>query len=270
MVKFRSLIAPLFVPANRPDRFQKADQSGADAIILDLEDAVAPADKDNARKALLAHAGSFQRPIIVRINGTDTPFHDADLAVFRDIADATLMLPKTESLNDIASVTERLGANIPVIALIETARGLAHLPDILTSPHVVMAAFGSVDFSLDIGCAHERLPLLAARSEIVWRSRAADLRPPLDGVTTDLQDMQQLDTDARHSLEMGFGGKMAVHPKQIAGIRQAFQPDEQACAWARKVLAAAPTGEAVQIDGKMIDRPVIEQARRILARMRTR
>jgi citrate lyase subunit beta/citryl-CoA lyase len=175
------------------------------------------------------------------------------------------MLPKVESASSIAMVSARLGTVIPIIALIETAKGLAHLSEIADMAGVAILAFGSVDFSLDIGCHHEQQPLLAARSEIVWRSRAADLAAPLDGVTAMLDDAEMLDADARHAVALGFGGKLAIHPKQIAPIRNAFAPSEQAILWARAVLAAASSGNAVRVEGEMVDRPVIERARRILS-----
>jgi citrate lyase subunit beta/citryl-CoA lyase len=269
MVDFRPPVAPLFVPASRPDRFHKADQSGADAIILDLEDAVAPADKERARDAIIAHIAGLKSTVIVRINAPDTPWHLADVDALSRFDGTTLMLPKVERPEDIAFVVRRIGRDPPVIALVETARGLARLSEILVMENVVMAAFGSVDFSLDLGCAHERLPLLTARSEIVWRSRAAGRLAPLDGVTTDLNDAGFLDADARHAVELGFGGKLAIHPKQARPILAAFQPNDEACAWARRILASAPTDEAVRIDGEMIDRPVIERARKILERVRS-
>jgi citrate lyase subunit beta/citryl-CoA lyase len=263
VVDFVLPVAPLFVPASRPDRFRKAAASGADAVILDLEDAIAPEDKERAREAVVEHAAGLGLPVIVRVNAVDTPWHDADIAALVRLEGVALMLPKTERPQDIAAVVRRIGRDCPIIALIETAAGLSRLHDILPSNGVVMAAFGSVDFSVDIGCAHERLPLLTARGEIVWRSRAAGRAAPLDGVTTALDDEMSLEADLKHATEMGFGGKLAIHPKQIDAIHHAFTPDDGTVAWARKVLEASSSGSAARLEGEMIDRPVVERARRI-------
>ncbi|MEK1933608.1 MAG: CoA ester lyase [Pararhizobium sp.] len=266
MVDFLPPVAPLFVPASRPDRFHKADQSGADAIILDLEDAVAPADKEGARDAVVAHVAGLKSAVIVRINARGTPWHEADLDALAGLNDVTIMLSKAERPEEITNAVLRIGRRIPVIALVETAVGLARLPDLLSTDNVVMAAFGSVDFSLDLGCAHERLALLGARSEIVWRSRAARRAAPLDGVTTDLTNPEVIEDDARHAAALGFGGKLAIHPKQVEAIRQAYRPDERTVAWARNIVSKTASGEAIQVNGEMVDRPVIERARLILSR----
>lgn len=163
-------------------------------------------------------------------------------------------------------MTRRVARDVSIIALVESAVGLANLPAVLASSGVVAVAFGSVDFSLDLGCAHDRLTLLAARSEIVWRSRAASRAAPIDGVTTDLSNLDITEDDARHAMKMGFGGKMAIHPRQIEPIGNAFRPSENEIAWARDIVGAASSGEAIKVNGEMVDRPVIERARRMLRR----
>ncbi|CAN7599036.1 HpcH/HpaI aldolase/citrate lyase family protein [Pararhizobium sp. LjRoot238] len=266
MVDFRPPVAPLFVPASRPDRFHKADESGADAIILDLEDAVAPTDKERARDAVIGHLAGLKSPVIVRINASGTPWHEGDLEALTGLKDVTIMLPKAERPEEITNAVLRIGRSVPVIALIETAVGLARLPDLLSVENVVMAAFGSVDFSLDLGCAHERMALLNARSEIVWRSRAARRAAPLDGVTTDLSNPEMTKDDVRHAAALGFGGKLAIHPKQVEQIRQAYRPDEQTVTWACNIVSKTASGEAIQVNGEMVDRPVMARARLILSR----
>jgi citrate lyase subunit beta/citryl-CoA lyase len=258
-------VAPLFVPGSRPDRFTKAAASGADAVIIDLEDAVTPADKEMARKAVLDHASGLQAPFIVRINARGTPWYDADTKAIRSLDIAAVMLPKAESAADFVDLSARLGHHTAIIALVETAAGLANLPGILQAPNVALVAFGSIDFALDLGCAHESHALLAARSEIVWRSRAAKCGPPLEGVTTDLNSPDVVKADASYAAALGFGGKMAIHPRQVDPIRRAFAPDKTIIAWAQRVMATAASGAARQVDGHMIDRPIIERARRILA-----
>lgn len=266
MVSFVTPVAPLFVPGSRPERFAKADGSGADTVILDLEDAVAPTDKDQAREAVVAHAAALKSRIVVRVNAIGTPWHAADIDAVRDLGYLSVMLPKAERPDDIAGMARRIGRDVAVVALVESAAGLANLPDILTASGVVAVAFGSIDFALDLGCAHDRTTLLPARSEIVWRSRAADRAPPIDGITADLGRPDVTEDDARHAAMMGFGGKMAIHPKQIEPIGRAFRPSEKEIAWAQEIVAAASNGGAVQVKGEMVDRPVTERARRILDR----
>ena len=269
MVDFAAPVAPLFVPGSRPDRFEKAEASGADAVVFDLEDAVAAADKDLARNAVIAHLRKVKSQPIVRINAVGTPWHQDDVRALSSFGGVAFMLPKAERAEDVASVVRETGTSTSVIALVETAFGLSRLSEILETSNVVMAAFGSVDFSLDIGSAHSQRALLAARSELVWRSRAARRLAPLDGVTTDLDDPTVLEGDLAHSVELGFGGKMAVHPRQVPAIRAAFLPSEEVILWAREVLEASAGGAAVRVCGQMVDLPVLEKARRILARATT-
>ena len=170
-------VAPLFVPANRSDRFGKAAASAADAIILDLEEAVAPEDKVGARAALTT--GFTAKPVIVRINAAGTRWHGDDLRAVAGLACAAVMVPKAER----ADVLSALALSRPIIALIETAQGIAHARAIAGTPGVGRLAFGSVDYAADLGCAHAREALASARAELVLASRLAGIPPPLDGVT---------------------------------------------------------------------------------------
>lgn len=269
MVGFRPLQAPLFVPATRPDRFRKAAESGADAIIVDLEDAVSPAEKDSAR-AGLAHGAldGLPVPVFLRINGRGTTWHGSDLGAVLTLPIAGIVLPKCESSGDLKLLAQRTGREIPVVALVETAVGITELRYIAQGPNVVQFAFGSVDFALDIGADHIRDALAFARSQIVMMSRVCGMPAPLDGVTVAVQDQPLLQDDCRYSVSMGFGGKMAIHPAQVATIRTAFSPSEAELAWARRVLEAekAAKGAAIQVDGMMIDLPVCERARQLLSR----
>lgn len=255
----REFVVPLFVPGNRPERFEKAAASGADAIILDLEDAVAADAKDAARAAV--HAGFTGLPVFLRINGAGTPWHVADLATAQTSPFAGIVVPKAE-LGDLAALAEK--SRLPVLALIETAQGLADARRIAALPGVEQLVFGSIDFCADLGCAHTREALLAARSELVLASRLAGLAAPVDGVTTGIEDAELIAGDARHALELGFGAKLAIHPRQIEPIRSGFRPDETEIAWARKVLASGEGAAAV--DGAMVDEPVRIRARAVLAR----
>jgi len=251
---------PLFVPGDRPERFAKAALSGADAVIFDLEDAVAPAAKAGARAALKDPILPGGILTIVRVNGRFTSFHAEDLAAITGLGLAAIMLPKSETAEDIQSVAASL-PGIKVIALIETARGLANARTIAC--HAQQLAFGSIDYCADLGLAHVRDALLSARSELVLASRLAGLPPPIDGVTTSIQDAALIEEDARYASQLGFGGKLCIHPAQIPAAKRGFAPTEADIAWAQKILAAGDDG-AVSVDGAMVDAPVRLRAQRIL------
>lgn len=246
--------APLFVPANRPERFAKAAASGADAVILDLEDAVAAEAKDAARDALRLIEGI---PVLVRINAIGSRWHEADLAAVRALKPAAVILPKAEAAG--------LDLGLPVIALIETARGMAEARQI--APQVARIAFGSIDYCAELGCAHLREVLLPARSELVLASRLAGIAAPIDGVTTALDDVAVTAGDAAHARDLGMTGKLCIHPRQIEPVLGAFRPSEAELDWARRVLASGDG--AAQIDGAMVDEPVRIRARALLARAAT-
>lgn len=254
-------VVPLFVPADRPERFEKAAAAGADAVILDLEDAVAAAAKDAARNALRSDFASV--PVLVRVNALGTPWHAADMAALAGHRFAGVMVPKAEAGEAFTGLCK--AAPAPVIALVESARGLADARRIAETANVARIAFGSIDFCADLGCAHMREALLAARSELVLASRLADLPPPIDGVTTAIDDADAISADARHGRDLGFGGKLAIHPRQIAPIRSGFVPDAAEIAWAYKVLASGDG--AASVEGAMVDEPVRIRARAILGRL---
>ncbi len=257
-------VAPLFVPGDRPDLFAKAAASGADAIIIDLEDAIAPQSKESARKAACRHDISSV-PVILRINGAGTAWHADDLAALSAADIAAVMLPKAETSESIAAMSRALGRPLPVIALIESAKGLGSLVQVLTAPHIAAIAFGSLDYSVDLDCSPDWDSLVAARSEIVLRSRLAGLPGPLDGVTTNLTDQEITEQDAARARRLGFRGKLAIHPRQIGPILTAMSPTPDEIAWAKKVLTSVNDAALVAVDGDMVDAPVIARARRILA-----
>lgn len=261
----RSSITLLFVPGDRPERYAKAAASGADAIIIDLEDAVAPASKAQARAAL-CRPGALPAgiDIFVRVNAANTPWHHEDLAAIAPLPLSGIMLAKSESPHDVGQASEA-AAGKPVIALLETALGLSMAREIAASTCVRRLAFGSIDYCTDIGAAHLREALQAARSEIVLASRLASLLPPLDGVTTLLDDAMLLEEDARYALNLGFGGKLCIHPCQIAPVRNGFAPTPEELAWAQRIAAVGEHG-AVSVDGAMVDAPVRARARQILQR----
>ena len=259
---------PLFVPADRPDRLAKAIELACDAVIVDLEDAVAPADRLSARMALTGNEGLLRRagvPVFVRVNGVGSPWHEEDVAACSRLPIAGVMLPKSES----GAALDELRAGLPgfrLVALVETAAGLAGLRQWACKADRV--AFGAIDYSADIGCVEDRTALLGARQEIVLASRLAGLPAPIDGVTTAVRDADLVRSDAEHAMRLGFGGKLLIHPDQIAPALEGFAPSGKQRQWAERILAAGHGG-ATSIDGEMIDAPVLAKARNILARVRT-
>lgn len=262
----RLTIAPIFVPATRPERFVKAAQSGADAIIVDLEDAVSAVDKDIARDAL---SQSDLPPIvrILRINAVGTSWHEKDLAAAARLPFDAVMLPKSETEGDIASVRAAIGVGKPIIALVETALGVAQAATLARCEGVERLAFGSVDFCADLGCANEWDALLHARSTIVLASRLGGIAAPIDGVTLELNDETKAREDARRASALGFSGKLCIHPKQVGPVLEGFAPTADEISWAERVTGAGDQG-AVSIDGIMVDPPVLRRAEQIVARAR--
>lgn len=257
-----AVVAPLFVPANRLDRLDKAAASGADALIVDLEDAVAETQKEAARQALAAIALPAL-PVILRVNAAGTRWHADDLAMAAGKGFAAIMLPKAEDPAEIADVRRATGSGI--VALVETARGVDVLDRIAGAPGVRRLAFGSVDFAADLGCAHEPESLLFARSRIVLASRLAGIAAPLDGVTLAVADEAAAEADARRAMTLGFSGKLCIHPRQVGPVLRGFSPSPAELSWADKVLSASTEG-AVALEGTMIDAPVRRRAEQIRRR----
>lgn len=259
MVALDTLRSLLFVPANRPERYAKAAAAGADAVILDLEDAV-PADaKHDARDALVT--GFSQRPLLLRVNADRTPWHDADIEVAQTLPFDAIILPKSEDATAVARFASEVKK--PVIALIESAMGLGNAREIARAEGVVRLAFGSVDFCADLGCMHQRDVLLPARFELVMASRLAGIAAPIDGVTMEMRAAEAAASDAAHARALGMGGKLCIHPAQIEPVMTAFRPSEAELEWARKVLASGDG--AISVDGEMVDEPVRIRARAIVA-----
>ena len=253
----------LFVPGDRPDRFDKAVASGAHQVILDLEDAVAPGAKEGARRAVAAWAGRGEA--VVRINGADTPWFADDLELARRSGLKKLMIPKAEPAA-IKAVADACGAGMEVVALVESVAGVMQLRETCAMGGHLRLAFGNLDFALDAGMQEEARELDPIRLQLVLESRFARLSPPLDGVHPDIADAAGLAAQARRARNLGFGGKLCIHPAQVAVVNDAFRPAADELSWARRVLSAAEAagGGAISVDGKMVDRPVLERARAIL------
>lgn len=258
----------LFVPGDRPERFARALAAGADAVVLDLEDAVAPGKKAAAREAVSAQLSS-PVPVFVRINGVGTEWIADDLDAIAGPGLAGVMLPKTASPDDLGHVGRAL-PGVPLLPLIETAAGVLRAPDIASHPGVVRLAFGSIDFQVETGIQGDDAELLYARSRLVLASAAAGIAPPVDGVTTSTGDAALVLNDARRALRLGFGGKLCIHPMQVAPVHEGFRPAADELQWARGVLAAVAAGGdgAISYQGRMVDRPVVQRAKQILARDR--
>ncbi|MGH8807420.1 MAG: HpcH/HpaI aldolase/citrate lyase family protein [Noviherbaspirillum sp.] len=256
----------LFVPGNRPERFAKACASGAGAVIVDLEDAVAPADKPAARAAV-ATALSAAQPMLVRINSAGTEWFRDDVEMCRADGVAGIVLPKAESVEDIGYVSARVGADKAILPLIETAQGIWNAHALTRCAQVQRLLFGSIDLQSDLGIGGEGEELLYFRSQLVLVSRLAGIAPPVDGVTTAIDDVQRLRDDALRARKLGFGGKLCIHPNQVGTVNVCFRPGEEEVRWAARVVeaAAASGGAAVAVDGKMVDKPVLLRAQAMLA-----
>lgn len=264
----------LFVPGDRPERFAKALASGADAVVLDLEDAVAPAAKPAARaavaQALAAWHEDQRRRCIVRINEPGSAWFEQDLAALTEAGVTALMWPKAESAAAWAEVHRRWPA-LALLPLIETARGLQAVEALAAAPGVQRLVFGTIDFALDMGLAGPlagSLGLDAAAARIALAARLAGLPPPVAGVTPAITDDAALQAELQRAMAHGFGAKLCIHPRQVAAVHALLAPSAEELAWAGRVMAAleqaGSAAGALQVDGRMVDKPLIERARRWL------
>lgn len=257
----------LFVPANRPDRFSKAVNSGANAVIIDLEDAVGADDKSKGRDALTnwldsAEGKASPVPILVRVNCVKSGCFTEDLRACRRPEVSGMLLPKAERVDDVASASPRA----PIFPIIETALGYSRLAELAGGPRVQRLLFGAIDFKHDMGIDGDREELLFFRSQMVLVSKLAGILSPVDGVTTEIDDLAKIESDAAYTKRLGFGGKLCIHPNQVPIVNRVFVPSENELKWANRVLAAAESarGGAVALDGRLIDRPMVLTAKRII------
>ncbi|MCE7482028.1 CoA ester lyase [Microbacterium profundi] len=263
----RSACTFLFVPGDRPDRFAKAQSSGADVVIVDLEDAVAPAAKPAARAALVEALRAGEE-LAVRVSADGSSDLEADLASLAAApAPLAVVVAKAESAVALARIGV-LGA--PIIALVESAAGLVRAGELARAPGVVRLAFGALDYTLDLDSAMDPVLIDHARVELVVQSRAAGIAAPLDTPTTDFTRLDIVKADARRARDLGMAGKLCIHPSQVAPIAAAFLPTPEEVERARRVLATAVNDGAMADSGSMIDRPVAGRARRIVERAESR
>lgn len=260
----------LFVPATRPERIAKALASGADRVIVDLEDAVEEAAKEQARQNLHHFLG--ERPdtrILVRVNAPGHWAHHEDLALcHRHAGVIGILLPKAETPEQVARAHATGKAVLPII---ESAGGLVALAQLAAAKGVERLSFGSLDLGLDLNLRTDSdaaVQVLGhARYAVLLHSRAAGLAAPLDGVYPNIQDMDGLYQHVQFARDMGFGGALCIHPSQVDVIHRALQPSAAELQWARRVLAGAAGGAGVfKLDGQMVDAPVILRARALVAR----
>jgi len=276
----------LFAPGSNPRVVAKALASTADAVVLDLEDAVPLDAKEQARAQVAEAVASADRPVFVRINALSTPFAFADVAAVVPAGAAGIVLPMTSSATDVAVLDwllrqhERDSPARPqrtdgteIMPLIETGAGIAEAPAISRAcSRVRRLAFGAADFTVDMGMewTRDEDELLPHRSRLVLASRTAGLEPPIDSAWVDLDDSEGMDASARRARRDGFQGKLCIHPTQVAAVVRAYTPGAEAVAHAERVLAAFAEAEsqgvaALRVDGKLVDYPIVEAARQTVA-----
>lgn len=271
MMRAGPAVSYLFVPATRLDRVAKARLSAADEVIVDLEDAVAEGDKAAAREALAGIPAG--RPVHVRVNAAGTAHHEADLRAVAALSDgaatstvAAVVVPMVESAAGLAAVIASLPSTVAVVALVETARGIVAAEAIAAAgPSRLM--FGSADYLADLGARPGSEVLAYPRSRLVVASRAAGLPAPVDGPTLATGDAALVRAEAEAARALGMGGKLCIHPVQLAAVHEVFGPSADEVQWARNVLAAAADqgGGAFSFEGSMVDEPVLARARRLVA-----
>lgn len=258
----------LFCPADRPDRYAKAAER-ADVVIIDLEDAVAPERKADARAALTASGDLDPERTLVRINPAGTPDHALDLEALAHTGVRRVMVAKTESPSDLDALSA-----YAVIALLETPRGVVHAPEIMRLPHVVGAMWGAEDLVAAMGGTSSRDASGAYRPYAVHTQSAvllavkAEGKLAVDAVHLDIPDLDGLRSETANAAASGFDAKGLIHPGHVPVVREVYAPSPERVAWAERVLAGvAEHGDGVfSLDGQMIDGPVVTQARRVLAR----
>jgi citrate lyase subunit beta/citryl-CoA lyase len=263
-------ITYLFVPGDRPERFAKALATGADAVVLDLEDAVAPAAKGqaraNVRRFVQAHVEVAGR-LVVRICDATSAWFAEDLALLRGSGIHLVMLPKAEDPQAIAVVSSALPPTGLVLPLVETALGVHRVDDLARAPRVQRLVFGTLDYGVDLDLSGDERGLAYPSARIALASRCAGIASPVAGVTPTIDDAARLLADLAFARAFGFGAKLCIHPRQVAAIAQAMRPTPAEVEWARKVVAAAGDASgAVQVDGRMVDRPVVLKAQALLDR----
>ena len=276
MISQRPRRSALYLPASNQRAIEKARTLPCDVVILDLEDAVAPDQKEAARAAAVeaVAAGGFgARELVVRVNAVDTDCGADDLAALRDTLPDAVLLPKVSDAATLAAARDALG-EVPLWAMIETCRAVLDLPRIVAAaPATGLAALvvGTNDLAKEMRCrpGASRAPLLPALTQVVLAARMAGL-VALDGVINELDDDAAVLAECRQGLDWGFDGKTLIHPSQIAPANRVFTPADEEVTWARKIVAAFSSPDhaaagAIRIDGRMVERLHLDEAHRVLA-----
>ncbi|MCW2986884.1 MAG: hpcH/HpaI aldolase/citrate lyase family protein [Conexibacter sp.] len=264
----------LFVPADDARKRAKAWTAGADAVILDLEDAVAPSAKASARAQLgdaLAARPEAGPLVVIRVNGLDTPDGSRDLDALHDLSAAAVLVPKANVATLAIAELAR-----PVIALIETATAVLRAEEIARAPGVERLMFGPFDLVGELGCDPGSTgdELLLARSQVVLASAAAGLASPIDGPSLVISECESLSAETDRARRLGFTAKACIHPAQIAPVAEALAPTPKRLEWARRVIDAYERAldegaGVVALDGEMIDVPVARRAYAVLQQAET-
>lgn len=255
----------LFVPGDHPGRFTRAASSDADEIVIDLEDAVAPEAKATARNNAREWRSAGGHGVI-RINGPGSDWYEDDICALSDRPSA-VMVPKVTTAAQVEDLMTRLPAGSRVIPIFETAASVLDARAICAVCGVARAAFGNGDLATELGIDYANQAGLAySRSAIVLASAASRIPPPLDGVTTAIDDEQTLTADTVHAAMLGFTGKLCIHPRQVSVIHRALTPSADELRWAHSVLGVAKGASPMLIEGQMIDRPIVNRARMLINR----
>jgi citrate lyase subunit beta/citryl-CoA lyase len=256
----------LFAPGSDERKLAKALASAADAVVCDLEDAVAPQDKEAARDVVRkALAGAADGPArLVRINARGTAWHEDDVALTAALELDGIVLPKASP-----EAIEAVGADgPPIVAIVETAMGLRQAFEIASQPRVAALVLGAVDLGAEVGLEPrpDAQEILYARSKVAIDSAAAGIRGPFDVVHLDFEDAAGLEEQCRVARALGFRGKACIHPAQVETINRVFAPSEDEIAWARGIVESfeGQTEGVLAVNGTMVDKPVVDRARRIL------
>lgn len=257
------MITGLYVPGDRPDRFDKAVATGADLVILDLEDAVARDRKAYARDAVTAWLAAARVDCVVQVRVN--AHNPDDLAALRGLTGFEVRLPKVEVAADLDQVAAAL-PGVPVTALVESAFGVEHAADLAAHPVVTRLGLGESDLASELGTRTDAV-LDHARVRLLYAARAAGLPAPMLSAYPAIKDLAGLRADTERGRTLGWVGRVAVHPTQLPVIAEVFQPSATELGWATEVLAAGANGVSTLASGEMVDPAMIGRARAILARV---
>lgn len=262
----------LFVPGDRPDRFSSAEGSGADVVVLDLEDAVAPEAKGAARAFVAEHlsrrdGSAVPAPTAVRISAPTTEAGRADLDALGSLPDQVAVIVAKADAASLALVRARLRSGTPLLPLVESARGVLEVAELAGAPGAVRLLFGHLDLCAELGIdPSDAERLRPIRLALRIAAAASDLAPPVDGVTADFRNGERLRADIDEALRAGFSGKLCIHPAQLDIVHDALKPTPDELAWARRILELGSGEGLAVVDGAMVDSPVRLRAQAIIDR----